>query len=540
MWITKTRAILLFLLVFLASTCSGATNSAPLRKQLKILAIFGHPGKSHFDVFKPLVEELARRGHGVTVISHFPRTEKAIAAEPLPTYKDISLVDENLGVFVNVVDLNLIDNSYTRIFKNMYMLYFMSNISCTIGLQNAAVKQLLASGQKFDVLLTESFNTNCFMGLVYRINAPFIQISTHQLMPWVIDELGLSQETSYVPALLTRLPKPMNLFERMSNLAATWFMSAMFHTFFDWRDRSLIEKNYGPGTPDLQSISNNASLIFVNTHYTIHGSTSYQQNVIEIGGLHIPPSVKPLPKNIAKFLDEAHEGVLYFNLGSMVKTSSMPKDKLDVLLKVLGSIPRKVIWKWEADDMPDLPSNIFILKWLPQYDILNHPNVRCYFGHGGLLGLSEGVQSGVPMVLMPFFGDQYQNSMAARARGVAVMLDYAQLSEETVRHALDEVFNNTRYYENAKRLSKAFRDRPASPLDTAVWWTEYVGRGNGVPYLKSDAANMSWCQRNLIDVAVVFLLLLLLVLYVTYRVFRRVLAMKTAGQKKRETSKKTN
>lgn len=75
----------------------------------------------------------------------------------------------------------------------------------------------------------------------------------------------------------------------------------------------------------------------------------------------------------------------------------------------------------------------------------DHPNVKCYFGHGGLLGLSEGVQSGVPMVLMPFFGDQYQNSMAAKARGVAVMLDFMELTEETTRHALDEVFNNTRY-----------------------------------------------------------------------------------------------
>lgn len=35
-----------------------------------ILVIFGHPGKSHYDVFKPLFQELGARGHNLTIISH--------------------------------------------------------------------------------------------------------------------------------------------------------------------------------------------------------------------------------------------------------------------------------------------------------------------------------------------------------------------------------------------------------------------------------------------------------------------------------------
>ncbi|KAK1126081.1 hypothetical protein K0M31_004722 [Melipona bicolor] len=73
----------------------------------------------------------------------------------------------------------------------------------------------------------------------------------------------------------------------------------------------------------------------------------------------------------------------------------------------------------------------------------DHPNVKCYFGHGGLLGLSEGVHTGVPMILMPFYGDQYQNAIAAQARGAALVVNFATLDEETLMHALDEMFNNT-------------------------------------------------------------------------------------------------
>lgn len=37
---------------------------------INILVIFGHPGKSHYDVFKPLFQELGERGHHITIISH--------------------------------------------------------------------------------------------------------------------------------------------------------------------------------------------------------------------------------------------------------------------------------------------------------------------------------------------------------------------------------------------------------------------------------------------------------------------------------------
>lgn len=54
-------------------------------KCYNILGIFIHPGKSHFDMFYPLMRGLAERGHNVTVISHFPDKN------PLPGYKDVVL-----------------------------------------------------------------------------------------------------------------------------------------------------------------------------------------------------------------------------------------------------------------------------------------------------------------------------------------------------------------------------------------------------------------------------------------------------------------
>ena len=64
--------------------------------------------------------------------------------------------------------------------------------------------------------------------------------------------------------------------------------------------------------------------------------------------------------------------------------------------------------------------------------------------HGGLLGLSEGVHAGVPMIIIPMFGDQFHNAAAARSRGVAEVLEWEDLTDATLRTALDRVFNDTR------------------------------------------------------------------------------------------------
>jgi glucuronosyltransferase len=63
-----------------------------------------------------------------------------------------------------------------------------------------------------------------------------------------------------------------------------------------------------------------------------------------------------------------------------------------------------------------------------------------------------------------------------------------------------------RYRENAPRLSRIFRDQPLTPLEQAVYWTEYVIRHKGTPHLRSAVLDLAWYQYFLLDVIFVLAL----------------------------------
>jgi len=50
------------------------------------------------------------------------------------------------------------------------------------------------------------------------------------------------------------------------------------------------------------------------------------------------------------------------------------------------------------------------------------------------------------------------------------------------------------------KIQKLFRDRPMSPLDTAVWWTEYLLRTEDTAHLRPAGHSQNWFVRRLIDV----------------------------------------
>jgi glucuronosyltransferase len=69
-------------------------------------------------------------------------------------------------------------------------------------------------------------------------------------------------------------------------------------------------------------------------------------------------------------LDEAPHGVIYFSMGSNLRSSQLSDYKRDAFLEAFSELKQQVLWKWETDTLPGQPGNVRLGKWFPQADIL--------------------------------------------------------------------------------------------------------------------------------------------------------------------------
>lgn len=207
------------------------------------------------------------------------------------------------------------------------------------------------------------------------------------------------------------------------------------------------------------------------------------------------------------------------NLGSAV---------LMIILRAFDELSEyNFVWNFESelDDLPASTENVVVHKFLPQNDILAHPNVIAFILHSELLSTQEAFYHGVPMIGehreiefnetsideipgVPLSSFQKGISSKSVNLGVAVELEFCHFTEASLRKAIVTVVEDLSYREKAKKLSKRFRDKPQKPLDLAVWWVEYVIRNPTTEHLKSPTLNMSLIAIKSYDVFLVPILAL--------------------------------
>ncbi|XP_063220611.1 UDP-glycosyltransferase UGT5-like [Bacillus rossius redtenbacheri] len=453
----------------------------------RILGVFPARSRSHFLMTGALMRGLAARGHRVVVVSPFPQSP------PPPRYQDVSLPAAPGSVPVEAV-------ARSSPLPSLQELRAWGVDACEDTLSAPPVRELLASGARFHLVVAEAFNADCLYALAHKLGAPLVGVSTCTLMPWAGGPLANPDNPSYIPAHFLPLPPRMSFLQRLAN-SATLLLARAWHGVFLRRDAdSIARRHLGQSLPGARELARGMSLLLVNSHFSLHQPRPLVPAVVEVGGLHLQ-APRNLSEEFSAFLDESVEGVIYFCLGSRVRSDSFSEEKRQGFMEAFSELPLKVLWKWESDFMPGKPKNVKIAKWMPQLEILSHPNVKVFITHGGSMGTMEAAYFGVPMVAIPLFGDQPLNVQYYIDKGIAVKLDYATINKHTVTNALKTVLNNKSYAESARRVAQLFRDRPMSPLDTAVYWTEYVIRHEGARHLRSAAADLQWYQLWLLDVA---------------------------------------
>ncbi|XP_044271140.1 UDP-glycosyltransferase UGT5-like isoform X1 [Tribolium madens] len=471
---------------------------------------------------------LAEKGHDVTVISPFGETTPCKNG----SYKDIILTD-----FIKVNDkkhFDLFEIDKMDFVTYGLMMNYLGNDNVEKTLSHPNVQKLLKSNEKFDIVIVEQFVNDALKAFSYYYKAPLVLFVTFSSNAWINPLVANPAPPSYIPEQKIDFDHK-NFFHRLKNNIIYVFGELNRNLLF-FPAQNKIMKKYFPDAPDLDNILYNASLVLLNSHISTNKAVPRVPSMIDIGGFHLKPP-KKLPQGLQEFLDNAKEGVVYFSMGSALQSVNLPIEKREALLKVFSRLKEKVLWKWEDDVLPGQPSNVKLEKWLPQQDILAHPNIKAFITHGGLLSLIESVYHGVPILAIPVFGDQVTNAMEATWNGCGRYILYSELNEKKLEESLKDILGNSKYRENMQRRSKIMHDRQNKPIDDADYWIQYVIRHRGATHLRVAGLDLPWYQYLSLDVYLFICSVTFLVFYVIYNSIKFLISFFRKNESKEKVKK---
>ncbi|CAH0402436.1 unnamed protein product [Chilo suppressalis] len=487
----------------------------------KILVIFPLCSKSHNNLGKGVVNNLLDAGHEVVYFTCFADKEK----RPNLTEIDFSHIEAQSGIDKDMEEQLKIKNMVGK--KNfadsLFFMYVTYEIHRSFLNDDVLINFLSDTNHKFDAVVAEWFFSELLSGIAPLFQSHMIWFATteaHWQILRIVDDIP---SPAYTTELFSENIPPLDFLQRAKELWSVIKKYVILNFVVMPFEQHLYNKVYTPigekrgiKLPYYYDAAYNGSLLLLNSHPSIGTPFRLPQNAHYVAGFHIDTKTKPLPENLQKLMNEAKHGVIYFSMGSNLKSMDMSDLMRDSLLKMFSELKQTVIWKFESD-LDKVPKNIHLTKWAPQQSVLAHPNLKMFITHGGQLSTTEAIYFGVPVVGIPVFGDQYVNMKSAVEKGVGITVTLHDNMAGELSAAIREILNNPSYSKTAKELSSIFHDRPMPLGKELVYWVEHVIRTGGARHLRSPAINVPLYQKLYLDL----LLIVALILYVTLKVLRR-------------------
>ncbi len=383
---------------------------------------------------------------------------------------------------------------------------------CTNPLKDKDALQTLNS-KEYDLAVLDAFQMNrCLAILVYKLDLPIVSVIT-LYEPWLLRNPALP---SFVPSVLVQPPMStvMTFTERLTNLwlQIDWAVSPRCpYINDDWVREFVPEKP--PLT--INDILRQSLLWLIDSDVVIDYPRPLMANEVMIGGVTAKPA-QPLSEDLERFLLAAKDGVIVVSFGS--SDANLPVIIREKLIAALNKTGMHVIWRYPHSIPDDLPDKMKLLKWMPQNDILAHPNVKLFITHCGANGQFESLYNGVPMLGMPMFGDQMYNAVRMTYHGYGEWVNLRHLTTHELYDKIHIILHDTSYATNIKLASKIFKDRPLNAIETTIYWVNHVLQYGG-DHLHSYALDMPWYQYLMLDIALfvltVIILLVIGIIYVT-------------------------
>lgn len=486
--------------------CSIIVGSITPVHTANIAFMSGYGEGSHFMVQAIVGDELARRGHNVTgLISQAyeyklktPMYASFSSKLNFKSYDHATSVHDIRNVYHQLTDW-VIEGKFLKnvIMEFLFTLKIPTNVlieDCNFLLGNETFMNMFRS-LELDLVIADSYYP-CTVLLAEAVEAQYVSFCPTNLNPHFAHVQGTTLLPSIYPSGEFQFSQRMNFYQRFCN-SLSYLKEKFFIRFLLWLYNPLRKKyQLNPQLTTREALSR-SSLWLYDSDFYIDFPAPMLPNTVMVGGITTRPS-KPLPPDILEFADSAGEdGFIIFSLGTYV--INLKQDMNVLLAEAFSRLPQKVFWQLNTAVPANLPENVMAMKWLPQNDLLGHPNAKLLLYQSGVNGLYEALYHGVPIIAIPFAWDQPDVASRIVGRKIGLALDFWSMTPEKIVSSITTVINDTSYKENIMKLSAAWRDQKQHPKERAADSIEQVIKHGG-EIMRFYGSELNFAQYYLLDV----------------------------------------
>lgn len=135
--------------------------------------------------------------------------------------------------------------------------------------------------------------------------------------------------------------------------------------------------------------------------------------------------------------------------------------------------------------------------------------------------MEEAIHCKVPVLIIPFLGDQDANANRLEALKVGLQLDLLEMNETNLKEKIIELMK-PEYKINMNKLHELVYDQPITSLSKALYWIEYVIRHKGAKHLEFKGKHVPLYQAYCLDFIVILILFIAISYYISKKILKKI------------------
>ena len=248
--------------------------------------------------------------------------------------------------------------------------------------------------EKFNVAIVDLVYNECGLAIIDQVlKVPKTAYWAFSFSGGEAEYTTVATPPSHVPAFMTAVTDEMTFSERMWNTAVKFFFARPF-MFIHTTIVDFVIGQYFPDCPRSTFLLADLNGAMINTNFVLDYPRLQPTSFINVGGMQIAQTPRPLPEDLKSFIENAPNGVILFTMGFIFQPKAVPDSRIQAIFDAFAQLPQNVIMKLDPlspDSTLKVPKNVLLKSFVPQQDILAHKNVVLFITHCGMHGVSTDI-----------------------------------------------------------------------------------------------------------------------------------------------------